>query len=126
MTGIKRYWGYLLLAILAVVWWFGGVAPAILILLSVMTVAYFLFQAPGWCGADNRDGTLCRNNAHGLLMGCRLRHHKWQKLKMVFIPHAWRELNRGLWASPQDRVATVSALGGAASGIAAVIALFVT
>lgn len=114
------------MAILAAAWWFGGVAPAILILLSVMAVAYFLFQAPGWCGAVTREGKLCRKNAHGLLMGCSYRQHKWQKLKMVFIPRAWRELNRGLWASPQDGVATLSALGGAASGITAVITLLVT
>ena len=74
----------------------------LVLILSVGAVGYFLFQAPLWCGAITRDGTLCRNNSSGLLIGCHLREHKWQKLKMAFIPKAWRELNRGLWATPRE------------------------
>ncbi|WP_329245956.1 hypothetical protein OG417_50740 [Actinoallomurus sp. NBC_01490] len=46
-----------------------------------------------------------------------------EKLKVVFIPRAWRELNRGFRASPRDGVAILSALGGVASGVAAVVTL---
>lgn len=54
-------------------------------LLSFLVVAYFVFQAPAWCAAENRDGTLCRRNASSLLFGCSYRQHKWQKPKFMFI-----------------------------------------
>ena len=81
-------------------------------------LGYFLFQAPLWCGAITREGALCRNNSSGLLIGCHLREHKWQKLKMTFVPKAWRELNRGLWATPRGRseYACRAWLGGLGSG----------
>ena len=88
-----------------------------------MAVLYFLFQAPLWYGAVTRTGLLCRNNSSGLLIGCHLREHQWQKLKLVFIPKAWSKLNRGLWATPRDGVATVSGLGSAVSALAAVVVL---
>jgi hypothetical protein len=64
-----------------------------------------------------------RNNSTGLLLGCYLREHKWQKLRMTFVPRKWRELNRGLWASPREGVNTVSGLASAVVAVAAVIAL---
>ena len=88
-------------------------------------LAYFLFQAPLWCGAATRDGTLCRNNSSGLMIGCHLRQHKWQKLKMIVVPKMWRELNRGLWVTPKEGVATLSGLGSAVSALAAVIVILV-
>jgi hypothetical protein len=109
---LERYWGFLaLLAALAC--WVGLILGkvstaivALVLVLSVGAVIYFLFQAPLWCGAVTRDGTLCRNNSSGVLTGCHLREHKFQKLKMAFVPKAWRELNRGLWATPRDGVTT--------------------
>lgn len=104
----------------------GKVSTAIVglvLVLSVGAVVYFLFQAPLWCGAVTRDGTLCRNNSSGVLIGCHLREHKFQKLKMAFVPKAWRELNRGLWATPRDGVTTLSGLGSAVSALAAVVAI---
>jgi hypothetical protein len=44
----------------------------------------------------------------GLLLGCHLREHRWQKFKMMFVSHRWRQLNRGLWSSPGAVLATVS------------------
>jgi hypothetical protein len=95
------------------------------LVLSVAALGYFLFQAPLWCGAVTREGTLCRNNSSGLLIGCHLREHKWQKLKMAFVPKAWRELNRGLWATPREGVNTLAGLGSVVSALAAVVAILV-
>lgn len=128
MKLLRRYWGFLALVIAVAGWVLGSkVVPLVLILiLSVAAVGYFLFQAPLWCGAVTREGTLCRNNSSGLLIGCHLREHKWQKLKMAFLPRAWRELNRGLWATPKDGVTTLSGLGSLVSALAAVVAILVS
>jgi hypothetical protein len=37
---------------------------------------------------------MCRNNSTGMLLGCHLREHKWQKLKMIAIPLADRSTSR--------------------------------
>lgn len=121
MKGIARYWGYVLLAVLLTVWWTTKVGPVVLVVLSLIVTGYFLFQAPIWCGAVNRDQTLCRRNASGLLLGCSLRQHKWQKLKMTFVPPMWRKLNRGLWANPTTGLATIGAVVGIVSTFASLI-----
>lgn len=131
MEILRRYWGFLALVI-ALAGWVGlvmgghAVPVAVILILSVASVGYFLFQAPLWCGAVTREGKLCRNNSSGLLIGCHLREHKWQKLKMAFVPKAWGELNRGLWATPKDGVATLSGLGSLVSALAAVVTILVT
>jgi hypothetical protein len=51
--------------------------------------------------------------------------HKWQKIKMVFYSKRWRELNRGLWATPRDGVTTLSGVAAAVSALAAVIGILV-
>lgn len=70
-----------------------------------------------------RDGKMCRNNSTGLLLRYHLREHKWQKLRMTFVPRTWHDLNRGLWASPREGVNTVSGLASAVVALAAVIGL---
>lgn len=118
MRAIGRYWGYLLLVGLFAAWWSTDVGPIPLVILSILVVGYLLFQAPVWCGAEGRNG-LCRNNAFGLFLGCHLRQHKWQKLKMSVVPKRWRELNRGLWTNPSTCLATVSTILGIISTAAA-------
>jgi hypothetical protein len=49
------------------------------------------------------------NNSHGLLLGCHLRQHKWQKIRMALAVKDWKIINRGLWTSPKEILAT---LGG--------------
>jgi hypothetical protein len=44
---------------------------------------------------------------------------------MAFVPKAWRELNRGLWANPKEGVNTLAGLGSAVSALAAVITILV-
>jgi uncharacterized protein YjeT (DUF2065 family) len=121
MKGFSRYWGYLAFIILVTAWWSRSVGPVALIVLSLLVTAYFLFQAPVWCGAVNRDETLCRNNSGGLLLGCSKRQHKWQKLQMAVVPHAWRRMNRGLWTSPQTGLATLGAIFGLISTAAGAV-----
>ncbi|MEV5965308.1 hypothetical protein AB0L70_26300 [Kribbella sp. NPDC051952] len=50
-------------------------------------------------------------------MGCSYRQHKWQKLKLAFVPRRWRELNKGLWVSGGKILATLSAILAIISGI---------
>jgi hypothetical protein len=108
--GLQSVLGYLAFVILITAWWTRAIGPAALIVLSLLVTAFVLFQAPVWCCAINRDGTLCRDNSSGLLLGCSKRQHKWQKLKMTFVSHAWRQMNRGLWASPREALTTVGAI----------------
>ncbi|MFE9956914.1 hypothetical protein [Micromonospora sp. NPDC005299] len=110
MKGIGKYWGYLAFILLIMGWWTRAMGPTALIVVSVLVALYFLFQAPVWCAAINRDGTLCRNNSSGLLLGCSMRQHKFQKLKMTFVRHGWRRMNRGLWASPRECLTTIGAV----------------
>jgi hypothetical protein len=128
---LARYWGFLAL-IIAVGGWVGIAAGKLaasvvigILAVSGAAVVYFLFQAPLWCGAVTRTGLLCRNNSSGLLIGCHLREHKWQKLKLTFVPRAWGKLNKGLWATPRDGMATLAGLGSVLSALAAVVVLFV-
>lgn len=117
MKNLRRYWGYVAFVVLITVWWTRPVGPVALIVLSLLVTAFFLFQAPVWCCAVNRDGTLCRKNSSGLLLGCGKRQLKWQKLKMTIVPHAWREMNRGLWVSPRESLTTLGAIMGLISTV---------
>ena len=124
MNKLLRYWGYLAL-ILALAGWFAHLFTAVVILvLSVAALLYVLVQAPVWCGAIIRGGKTCRNNSSGVLLGCHLRQHKWQKLKMTFIPHEWRVINRGLWAAPREAITSLSGLAAIVSAVAAAVVAF--
>lgn len=85
-------WGYLLVALIAYAWASGDVSLPIIIVGSSMSFLYMLFMAPVWCMAPTRSGSSCRNNANGLLMGCKLRNHKWEKMKMLVRRHRWADL----------------------------------
>lgn len=72
-----------------------------------------------WCCAETRGKELCRNNAYGILMGCHLRQHKSQKLKMAFKYSSWGKLARQVLSSVGGKAATVSALAGSTSAVVA-------
>jgi hypothetical protein len=117
MGALKRYWGYglLFVTIAAVVNnWFG---PPALMLMSGAVSLYFLFQVPNWCGAVNRNGTFCRDNASGLVIGCHRRQHKWQKIKLTFVSAYWRRFGAQLKSEPIEGMKTITALLGLAGGI---------
>ncbi|GHE39307.1 hypothetical protein GCM10017673_47180 [Streptosporangium violaceochromogenes] len=120
---LGKYWGYLLFVVVITGWLTQSVGPAGLLVLSGLTTVFFLFRAPVWCGALTRKRERCRNNAHGLLMGCSYQQHKWQKLKLAVVPQKWRELNRGLWVGPEKSVATTAAFCGMISAVVATIDL---
>jgi hypothetical protein len=74
----------------------GWAKVIVALVLAVAALGYFLLQAPMFCGAAIWGGKSCRNNSAGLLLGCRLRQHKWQKLKMMFSSRQLRQAGR--WA----------------------------
>ena len=122
MSLLRRYWGYPLVVIVAVLA-INRVDPAIILCVAVASLAYFVFQVPVWCTAETRGGQLCRNNSRGLLFGCHLRQHKWQVFKAAVLPHGLRGLRRSYWASPTQRVATLSGSGSMLAAIVALVAL---
>ena len=121
MKALRRYWGYIALVALVLAWASLEIGLGVIMLLSAAVIFYFLFQAPVWCGAVTRDGTLCRRNSSGLLMGCSLRQHKWQRARMAVVPHAWRRLNDGLWDDPKTSLATIATVVGIASALVSVV-----
>ena len=118
-----RYLGFLALIIALGGWVTHRIIPSMILVLSVAAVGYFLFQARLLYGSPTRDETLCRNNSSGLVIGCHLRQHKWQKLKMIVVPNKWPGLSRGLWVSLREAVTTLGALTGAVSAIANAVAI---
>lgn len=121
---ISRYWGYLLLLVVLGGWFRWGFDPALLAGLSVVSGLWIFFQAPGWCGAKTRGDVYCRNNARGLLMGCHLRQHKWQKLLML-APAGWRRFGGLLVRNPISLINCGAGLATMGSLIVSVIALIV-
>ncbi len=79
-----RRGGRVAIAITLVAW--EPLDPGNNLLLITAGVLHFSFVTPVWCGAVTREGRLCRNNAHGLLLGCHLREHRWQKLTLAIAP----------------------------------------
>jgi hypothetical protein len=117
VRALRRYWGWalLVLAIGAVVNnWFG---PPAVMLLSGLCLFYFTFQAPMWCAVTNRDGTRCRENANGFLMGCHRRQHKWQKFKLTFVSKYWRDFGSMLRRDPLEGIKAITTLLGFAGGL---------
>jgi hypothetical protein len=117
---LRRYWGYLAIVIAILGWATHTFGYAVILILSGAALIYFLVQAPLTCGAEGREGH-CRNNSHGLLMGCWIRQHKWQRLKDVFVSRKWRETGHSLLGSPKDILATVGGLASVVSLLGALI-----
>ncbi|MFD4630043.1 hypothetical protein ACFVYR_16350 [Streptomyces sp. NPDC058284] len=120
MRGIWTYWGYVAAAALVLAWG-SGAATAVIVVLSLAVVAYATFQLPVWCGAVNRNGSYCRRNASGILMGCNLRQHRWQKMKMVVLRSKAGDFSRAVFPSAKEKFGAFIAVGGLASAVAAVI-----
>jgi len=129
---LRRHWGWPALALAGLGWygltaeWFQGHVPAalgIIALVSLTGAAHLLFREPLlWCGAANRDGTFCRNNASGALRGCnQVRQHKWQKVRMAFHPSEWSELNRSVFLGMRKTVVAIGALVAFASSVAGIV-----
>jgi hypothetical protein len=106
---LARYFGWVTVAIALAVW--GKVDPTVTILLALTGALYTAFRTPTWCGAITRRRMVCRNNAQGVLMGCHLREHKWQKLRLAVIPKAWSSLWNWMWRTDKMQTATLAVTG---------------
>ncbi|GGX83382.1 hypothetical protein [Streptomyces fructofermentans] len=121
MRAIWAYWGYLAAAALIVAWG-RGAATGVILVLSLAVFAYAAFQTPVWCGAVNRGGgTYCRRNASGILMGCSLRQHRWQKIKLIVLRSKAGDVSRALFPTAKEKFGAFIALGGLASAAAAAV-----
>ena len=120
---IGRYFGYLLLPIIVYGWASGNMSASFILIASSLTFLYMLFAVPAWCMAETRQGLPCRRNSNGLLLGCSIREHKWQKLKMAFRAGKWGELFGKFWSNTANAAAAVSALAGVGSALAAAVTL---
>jgi len=91
--------------------------------LSLAIALWAAFQAPATCGAPIRAGstTGCRNNAHGLLLGCWIRQHRWQKLKMLILRRQLREFCAGLFSDAKSSLVTLVAVSSIVSALVALI-----
>lgn len=120
-----QYWGYGVLAVLLLSLGSTAFGPAVYAVLLGLLLLFVLFQAPVYCGAINRRrGSVvefCRNNSFGLLLGCHLRQHKWQKLGSDWWSLSWREKTQGLWSGGQAKLATLSFVVGT---VVSVVGLF--
>lgn len=69
---IWPYWGLITLVVAITAWLTSDIGPVGLTALFALSLLWFLAQAPVPCGALTREqGQTCRNNARGLLRGCR-------------------------------------------------------
>jgi hypothetical protein len=107
---LQRYWGYVALTLAILGWVTHTVAYAAIVIVSLLALVYFLVQAPLTCGAEIRGGKQCRNNSKGILLGCHIRQHKWQRAKEVFVSRKWRGVLHDLMGTPKDKLGTISAL----------------
>ena len=122
LGGLGQWWGIIIAALLIAAWINKAAGPASVATLSAVVLIWCFFQAPVTCGAPVRgreDG--CRNNATGLLMGCHIRQHRWQKLKMLILRRQVREFCSGLFSDGKATLVTLAAIGSFVSGLVALI-----
>jgi hypothetical protein len=120
-NSLARWWGFALVVAVLAALPSREVPAAILFVLSGLSLVWVLFLAPVWCGAETRKHVPCRNNSWGLLLGCHLREHRWQKFKMMFVNRRWQQLSKGLWSSPAEVIATVSGLIAIVGAVVAIL-----
>jgi hypothetical protein len=114
---LTRYWGYLAVVIAVALYFLHSLGLTVILVLSLAALGYFLLQAPMWCGAETRRGEWCRKNSHGLLRGCSIRQHKWQRLKQTFTPAG----ARAVLATSRSVSGTLGAIGGVVAGVQVLI-----
>ena len=115
---LTRYWGYLAIVIAVGGYFLHKIGFALILALSLAALGYFLFQAPMWCGAETRKGEWCRRNSRGLLRGCSLRQHKWQRLRETFTPTG----ARAVIATSKSVSGALGTIGGVVAGVQVLIA----
>ncbi|MFF1708872.1 hypothetical protein [Streptomyces sp. NPDC058268] len=109
-------------ALLIAAWINEAAGPAAIVALSAVVLLWAFFQAPVTCGAPVRgrnDGR--RDNATGILMGCHIHQHRWQKLKMLISRRRVREFCSGLFSAGKGTLITLAAAGSFLSGLVALV-----
>lgn len=112
-----KWYGYLLIAVLILTW--GAIGRGALLAILALVIVYFAVSVPSVCFAITRRGQLCRNNAKGIMMGCHLREHRWQKWRLALVPHGWRRL--GQWLLRQPRMPLVTAASAVVAALATAV-----
>lgn len=111
------YWGYILLAVMII----GAVVSkrgSIWIFVAAFGIflLFALFSAPVYCNAINRPSgrgqpiQYCRNNSRGVMLGCHLRNHKFQKFKGWWWKQSAEEKNNAFWMDGPAKMVTVGAV----------------
>lgn len=118
---IRRYFGYLLLAVAVVLLFGTRMGPLTLAALFVVCFFWMLFAAPTWCGAETREGKPCRNNSYGLLVGCSYRQHRWQRLSALTHLDTVGTVVRSWFKGAQQQVATCSMIAAAVGAVASIL-----
>jgi hypothetical protein len=114
---LTRYWGYLAIVFALAGYFLHGLGLAVILALSLAALGYFLLQAPVSCGAETRKGEWCRKNSHGLLRGCSIRQHKWQRLKQTFTAAG----GRAVFRTSKSVSGALSTVGGVVAGVQVLI-----
>src|SRR5262245_30889209 len=98
---LRRYWGLLVFALL-VIGWFSGFGWPVLIVLSLLSGIYFLFDARVWCSVPtSRDRRPLPKPLHRHPDRLLASVPQKERLKMLVSPRKWGD---GLWDSPKDRL----------------------
>jgi len=101
------YWGLIALLFAAVGWLTGDVGYGAIAGFSGLALLWLLLWAPNPCGAATRVGKSCRNNARGILRGCHLQQHKWQRMRTFFVRPRLKNCVRQLFATPVTGLASL-------------------
>ncbi|MFW5419936.1 hypothetical protein J0910_25265 [Nocardiopsis sp. CNT-189] len=121
-----KYWGYFFLVGAGLFWFNPAASPLSWLLVAVVSTFYFTFQVPIPCGAPTRRGEeRCRNNAYGLLKGCHLQSHKWQKVKPVKGGKGVRDAMGQVVAFWQGAFALFADMASVVSAVAAILVYFI-
>ncbi len=97
-------------------------AAAVALAIALFLLFWFIYKAPTECLALNRDSqTRCRNNARGLLGGCKLKSHQRMTVSQRLKPRIdVAKLRRGR----QQLSAAVHIFGSVGSLIGGLIAAY--
>jgi len=117
---LGRYWGVVVAIMIATGAILGGPSAAFYAAMTVLVIVWSLVSAPSWCGAVNRrrggEIEYCRNNSSGLLLGCWIRQHKYQKFTQAWWSTSWRDRARGLLGGIQAKIAAAVTIFGVVTG----------
>ncbi|MBN9740812.1 hypothetical protein DMP23_06760 [Amycolatopsis sp. A1MSW2902] len=91
----------------------------------IAVIALWAIPSIGPGVANTRKNEFCRNNANGILLGCHIRQHKWQKLAMAVKEQAPAKALRRMLSNLSGVAASLSAVAGTISASAATVTLLV-